>query len=50
MVPSDAAMQHGAVEDTGNWVRVGRGRELQFFATDEDVQDWLTEVPPSFTT
>lgn len=34
------------IEDPKNWMRVGRGRELQFFATDEDVQRWLTEALP----
>jgi hypothetical protein len=35
--------------ELGNWERVGRGRVLQFFATDEEVQAWLNSaLPPAY--
>src|SRR5437773_2036529 len=30
-----------------SWARVGRGKELQFFATDDDVQNWLQKFLPA---
>jgi hypothetical protein len=36
-------------EDLDNWNRIGRGRTLQFFATDDEVQHWLkTALPPEY--
>lgn len=31
-----------------NWHRSGRGAELQFFATDEEVRRWLESLPTKF--
>jgi len=37
------------IYDVDNWYRVGRGHVLQFFATDDEVQDWLnTMLPPEY--
>lgn len=30
----------------GDWMRIGRGRSLQFFATDEEVETWLRSSLP----
>jgi hypothetical protein len=30
------------------WSRVGRGRELQFFATDSEVRQWFHELPEHY--
>lgn len=30
--------------DPSEWLRAGRGRELQFFATDQEVERWLREL------
>ena len=32
--------------DTEAWERVGRGKGLQFFATDEEMQGWVADCPP----
>jgi len=34
------------IYDVDNWFRIGRGRELQFFATDDEVQSWLLNFLP----
>jgi hypothetical protein len=34
--------------DVDEWQRHGRGRELQFFATDDEVRDYLKSLPPEF--
>jgi hypothetical protein len=34
------------IYDVENWYRVGRGQVLQFFATDEEVQEWLVSMLP----
>jgi hypothetical protein len=36
------------ITDVQHWVRVGRGRSLQFFATDEEVQSWLCHLPEKY--
>jgi hypothetical protein len=37
------------IENLDRWERVGRGRTLQFFATDEEVQGWLVHaLPPEY--
>jgi hypothetical protein len=35
------------IYDVDNWYRVGRGKVLQFFATDDEVQEWLLTMLPS---
>jgi hypothetical protein len=35
------------IYDVDQWCRVGRGKELQFFATDSEVQEWLLRCLPS---
>ena len=35
------------IENPDGWFRLGRGKSLQFFATDEEVQQWLNEALPS---
>ncbi len=34
------------IYDVDNWYRVGRGCALQFFATDDEVQEWLAGCLP----
>ena len=34
--------------DPKEWERASRGRRIQFFATDEDVNRWLAELPDEF--
>lgn len=34
---------HEDVSSPREWVRVGRGKELQFFATDQDIEEWLSD-------
>jgi hypothetical protein len=42
-------MERPAIQDHDRWMRVGKGRELQFFATDEEVQAWLVHaLPPQY--
>src|SRR5216683_1076005 len=36
-----------AIVDTHRWTRAGKGRELQFFASDAEVQDWLNRGLPA---
>jgi hypothetical protein len=37
------------IYDVDNWHRVGRGRVLQFFATDDEIQEWLlSALPPEY--
>ncbi|MFA7486383.1 MAG: hypothetical protein WCZ89_10185 [Phycisphaerae bacterium] len=37
------------IYDINNWRRLGRGQVLQFFATDDEVQNWLlTLLPPEY--
>lgn len=38
----------GEVLSPQEWERAGRGREIQFFATDEDVAGWLACLPEEF--
>jgi hypothetical protein len=35
------------IYDVDSWSRVGRGRVLQFFATDDEVQEWLLCALPA---
>jgi hypothetical protein len=35
------------IYDVDNWYRIGKGRVLQFFATDDEVQEWLLTMLPS---
>jgi hypothetical protein len=32
--------------DPSEWQRQGRGKELQFFATDDEVRGYLKGLPP----
>lgn len=34
------------IYDVENWYRVGRGQGLEFFATDDEVQEWLLTILP----
>jgi hypothetical protein len=35
-----------AIKDVSRWTRVGKGRELQFYATNEEVASWMQSVLP----
>lgn len=37
---------HEPIYDVNEWRRLGRGRDFQFFATDDEVQDWLLNCLP----
>ena len=37
---------HEPIYDVNEWRRLGRGKDLQFFATDDEVQDWLIKALP----
>jgi hypothetical protein len=32
----------------GDWERVDRGETLEFFATDDDVNDWIAHLPTEY--
>jgi hypothetical protein len=36
------------IYDPATWSRAGRGRELQFFATDDEVQHWISQLPGEY--
>jgi hypothetical protein len=36
------------ITDVERWQRMGRGRTLQFFATDDEVQSWLSSLPERY--
>lgn len=39
-------MKNQFIQDPTEWVRLGRGKNRQFFATDDEVQTWLLEGLP----
>jgi hypothetical protein len=41
-----AMTTYSAIYDTVNWSRVGRGKGMQFFATDDEVAAWLQRSLP----
>ncbi len=36
------------IENYKNWKRVGKGKVFQFLAMDEDVLNWLNNLPPEY--
>jgi hypothetical protein len=38
---------HSIITDLDSWARAGRGRSLQFFCTDAEMQDWLNTCLPA---
>ena len=34
------------IENVNEWDRVGRGHELPFYATDQEIQTWLLDILP----
>lgn len=34
-------------EDVVSWFRLGRGHEFEFYATDDEVQEWLLTILPA---
>src|SRR5690349_1062104 len=43
-------MSYPFTSDTSGWVRLGRGHEVQFLGTTEDVQQWpLDGLPPAYS-
>jgi hypothetical protein len=46
MLPTRAWDHLGVAEDFDGWYRTGRGREMQFDATDEEVAEWLVGTLP----
>lgn len=47
-LPAVLKMGTPQVYDPAEWSRAGRGRELQFFATDADVRRWLDHLPDQY--
>ncbi len=46
MLPARASNHPGVAEPLNGWYRAGRGREMQFYATDEEIADWLVKTLP----
>jgi len=46
MLPMCSWDHLGVAEDFDGWYRAGRGRSMQFYATDEEVAEWLVETLP----